>query len=71
MSDEILTYIDIKSDHIKLFITAFLSGLTAITLNEWVAIISLLYGLLQIGLIVPKYVAIFKGWKKRRPSNDT
>ena len=45
---------------------AALTSATAITLNEWVAIATLLYFVLQIGLLVPKYIELFK---KRRIKN--
>lgn len=42
---------------------AVLTSATAITLNEWVAIATLLYFVLQIGLLIPKYLDL---WKKKR-----
>lgn len=36
------------------------------TLNEWVAIITILYLILQIGLLTPKYWQMFKDWKAAR-----
>jgi len=36
---------------------AFLSGLT---LNDWVALVTLIYVVLQIGLLMPKYWAVIK-----------
>jgi uncharacterized membrane protein len=39
---------------------------TAMTLNEWVALATLVYVLLQIGLLVPKYYNGFKAWKAKR-----
>jgi hypothetical protein len=32
------------------------------TLNEWVAIVTILYVLLQIGLLLPKYYNLIKKW---------
>lgn len=32
------------------------------TLNEWVAIITIIYVLLQIGLLLPKYYKHIKNW---------
>lgn len=37
-----------------------------LTLNEWVAIITIGYLLLQIGLLFPKYVEMFKKKKKKK-----
>lgn len=36
--------------------------LYGLTLNEWVGIATLLYVLLQIGLLIPKYVKLLKGF---------
>lgn len=37
---------------------------TAMTLNEWVALATLIYVLLQIGLLLPKYYAfLVERWK--------
>ncbi len=38
------------------------AALSGMTLNEWVAAATLLYVLAQIGLLVPKYLAI---WRRR------
>lgn len=40
---------------------------TAITLNEWVAIATLIYIALQIGLLLPKYYSF---WKSRLNSYE-
>lgn len=45
-------------------------GLSAWTLNEWVAAATLLYVLAQTGLLVPKYVAIWRGRKARRKGGE-
>jgi hypothetical protein len=43
---------------------AFLTSATAITLNEWVAIVTICYFVLQIGLLLPKYWDLAqKKWK--------
>lgn len=39
---------------------------TAFTLNEWVAIATLCYIVLQIGLLIPKYVKAVTDWRKKR-----
>ena len=36
-----------------------------LTLNEWVAIFTIMYLILQIGLLLPKYVQIAKEYFKR------
>ena len=35
------------------------------TLNEWVGIATLLYVVLQIGLLIPKYIKLIKGWRNK------
>ncbi|HVI51498.1 MAG TPA: hypothetical protein VM661_09835 [Candidatus Sulfotelmatobacter sp.] len=40
-------------------------GGAAFSLNEWVAIITIIYVLLQVGLLVPKYVRLFRQWMAR------
>ncbi len=62
--------LDEKHDTLKLFISAILGTLSAITLNQWVLITTLLYGVMQIGLLIPRYIALFRGWRKRRAAND-
>ncbi len=43
------------SDHVKLVFGLFLASITAVTLNQWSAIITILWGGLQIGLLIPSY----------------
>lgn len=45
---------------------AVLTSATALTLNEWVAIVTILYFVLQIGLLLPKYFNLFNSRKKKR-----
>lgn len=42
-------------------------GLTAygITLNEWVALVTLVYLIIQIFILMPKATVIIKSWFKR------
>ena len=40
-------------------------GVSALTLNEWVAIATLIYVILQAGLLIPKYIEIFKKWRNK------
>lgn len=46
--------------------------LYGLTLNDWVAIVTITYLVLQIILLIPKYVREFKAWKfkKEAISND-
>jgi len=41
----------------------------SLTLNEWVALFTLLYIALQIGLLLVKYYDIFKNRRKNKPCN--
>jgi hypothetical protein len=43
-------------------------ALSAITLNEWVAIATLVYLVLQIGLLAPSYIKIYKKWRDNAKS---
>ena len=56
----------VSAEHAKMAIGAGLVTTTALTLNEWVALTTLFYFLLQIGLLIPKYITLFKLWKQKR-----
>lgn len=65
------TIISTQKDHIKMFITGVLSAVTALTLNQWVAVFTIIYSLLQIGLLIPKYMTLVKIWReKKRAANN-
>lgn len=42
-------------------------GLTlyGLTLNDWVAIVTIAYLVLQIVLLIPKYIAMYQNWKNK------
>lgn len=44
----------------RMAIGAVLAGITAITLNEWVAIVTILYFVINIFIALPKAVAAFR-----------
>lgn len=50
---------------------AVLTTLTGITLNEWVAVLTIVYFILQIGLLVPKYILMYKTWKEKKRGKQT
>lgn len=56
---------DVKLAAVKMSVGAGGAVLTGLTLNEWVAVATLVYVLLQIGLLMPKYwrmlVCILRG----------
>ena len=39
---------------------------SALTLNEWVALATLVYVILQAGLLIPKYIDMFKKWRGKK-----
>ncbi len=64
-------------DHLKMLFAIFLGSLTAITLNQWVAVTTIIYTLMQISLLMPKYWAAVKrrlawmlAWWGKRAAND-
>lgn len=36
-----------------------------LTLQDWVAIVTILYVILQVGLLLPKYWRLFRDWRNR------
>lgn len=55
--------------HIKLAVGSCLAGITAVTLENWSFIITIAWGLLQIGLLIPDYWRGF--WKLMEKINGT
>ena len=49
----------------KISVAAGGAAASALTLNEWVAIITILYLVLQIGLLMPKYVQMIRDYFKK------
>lgn len=43
---------------------------SAMTLNEWVSLATLLFIMLQIGLLVPKYIHLYKKWREAHQQNE-
>lgn len=56
----ILDDADTKAAAVKMGIASGGGILTAVTLNEWVALATLVYVVLQIGLLLPKYWRLLK-----------
>lgn len=56
---------DVTAAHTKIGIGAALAAATGLTLNEWVAVVTIAYFLLQIGLLIPKYCDRFHAWRSR------
>ena len=55
---------DAKAAAVKMGVGAGGAVLTGLTLNEWVALATLVYVVLQIGLLVPKYCRMFGAWRR-------
>ena len=36
------------------------------TPSDWVAILTVIYIVLQLGLLIPRYVTSFRNWRRRR-----
>lgn len=60
MKTEIVT--DDRVPLIKMMIAAAAGAISGLTLNEWVAVLTLVYLIAQIGLLIPQYWAAFKKW---------
>lgn len=57
---------ELTAAHTKIGVGAGLAAATGLTLNEWVAVVTILYFVLQIGLLVPKYWGAFHTWRVKR-----
>lgn len=57
---------DEKVALMKMGVGAAGAGATALTLNEWVAVITIGYLLLQIGLLLPKYVQMIRDYLRQK-----
>jgi len=57
---------DDKAIAAKMTVAGGLVAATGLSLNEWVAIFTIAYLLLQIGLLVPKYWQAWKAWRDDR-----
>lgn len=57
-------------DHIKMLFGGLLASATAITLNQWVAATTLVYSVLQIGLLLPIYYQKYKNWREKRKAKN-
>lgn len=51
---------------VKISTVAGGAAASALTLNDWVAILTILYLLFQMGLLVPKYTQIIRDYFKNR-----
>lgn len=64
-------HIDEKVAAVKLVAAGGITLICGLTLNEWVAIATIFYMVLQIGLLMPKYYAIIYGivskWRSKTP----
>lgn len=60
----ILDNVDEKGAAVKIAVGGSGALLSQFNINEWVAILTLIYVALQIGLLLPKYWAMFHRWRK-------
>lgn len=51
---------EIKDTALRMGGGGVMAMMSALTLNQWVAIFTIIYFLLQIGLLIPRYIEIFK-----------
>lgn len=58
--------VDEKAAAVKMAVGGGGALFYGITLNEWVAILTILYMILQIGLLLPKYYAMAQRWWSRK-----
>lgn len=64
-SPEILDQVDEKVAAVKAAVGGGGVVVYSLTLNEWVAVATIAYMILQIGLLVPKYYMLIRNWRKR------
>lgn len=55
-----------KVDALKMGIAGGGTAASFLTLNEWVALATLIYVLLQIGLLLPKYFKAYTDWRNKK-----
>lgn len=53
---------DDKAALAKMSIAGIAATVAALTLNDWVAVLTILYLVAQLGLLVPKYWSEFTKW---------
>lgn len=58
--------IDPAAASVKMGIAGTGAVASYMTLNEWVALFTLLYVILQIGLLIPKYRKLYQAWCEGR-----
>ena len=57
---------DSKIAAVKMGVGAGGAIISGLTLHEWVAVATLTYLVMQIGLLLPKYWCLFKAWLRDR-----
>lgn len=62
-STEVVLNIDAHAAAGKMGLAGAGAAASYLTLNEWVALATLIYVLLQIGLLFPKYATLYKAWR--------
>lgn len=55
---------DDKAALAKMSIAGIAATVAALTLNDWVAVLTILYLVAQLGLLAPKYWSAFTKWRR-------
>lgn len=63
-SSEVILHVDPYTAGGKMGIASVGAAASFLTLNEWVALATLCYVVLQIGLLIPKYIELYRAWRK-------
>ena len=63
------TFIEVAKSAPPAIVTALHLG--GLTLADWVAILTMLYLALQIGLLIPRYTEKLRAWRERRAKANT
>lgn len=61
----VLNSVDTKMEAVRAAVGGGGVVIYSLTLNEWVAVATIAYMLLQIGLLIPKYYLLIATWRKR------
>lgn len=57
-------HVDSHASQAKIGLAGAGAAASFMSLNEWVALATLVFIVLQIGLLIPKYWALFMAWRR-------
>lgn len=63
-SSTAIVHVDAPTIQAKVGLAGAGAAASFMSLNEWVALATLVFIILQIGLLIPKYWALFKAWRR-------